>query len=146
MWKTMMQRHGLFAPKSSQPSASRDGKRKNDGPSSEQMDNRKIAREEIKARAAERRTGHQCRAHLKGRCTNGANCPTPHITECATITCNSMITNEDAGVSRGNKTYGYCHLFNAKMECPYKDCVHGLTLASPEADQEGGDGEDMPLV
>ena len=41
-----------------------------------------------------------------------------------------------------------CHLFNAKMECPYKDCVHGMTLAS-EADQaEGGGGgdEDMSLV
>ena len=148
MWKTMMQRHSLFAPMSSQPSGSRDGKRKHDGPSSEQMEQRKTAREEIKSKLAERRTGYQCRSHLKGRCTNGANCPTPHTTESATITCNSMITNEDAGVSRGNKTYGYCHLFNAKMECPYKDCVHGMTLA-PEADQAEGGGEgdeDMSLV
>ena len=75
-----------------------------------------------------------------GTGTNGANCPTPHITECATISCNSLVTSEDAGVSRGNKTYGYCHLFNAKMECPYKDCVHNMTLA-PEADQAGGGGE-----
>ena len=55
-----------------------------------------------------------------------------------------MVTAEDAGVSRGNRTYGYCHLFYAKMECPYKDCVHGLALASPEPDQE--EGEDMTLV
>ena len=70
------------------------------------------------------------------------------ITDPAQITCNSMTTNEDAGVSRGNRTYGYCHLFYAQMECPYKDCVHGLTLASPEADQKEGEegGEDMSLV
>ena len=142
MWKTMMHGHGLFAPLSSQPSGSRDGKRKNDGPSSEQMEQRKTAREEIKSRIAERRTGHQCRSHLKGRCTNGANCPTPHITECATITCNSLVTNEDAGVSRGNKTYGYCHLFDAKMKCPYKDCVHGLTLT---AEGEGGGEGDADM-
>ena len=112
------------------------------------MEQRKTAREEIKSRLTERRTGFQCRSHVKGRCTNGAKCPTPHITDPAQITCNSMITNEDAGVSRGNKTYGYCHLFNAKMECPYKDCVHGMTLA-PEADQAEGGGEgdeDMSLV
>ena len=61
---------------------------------------RKMAREEIKARLAERRTGFQCRSHLKGRCTNGANCPAPHITDPAEITCNSMRTAEDAGESR----------------------------------------------
>ena len=118
-----------------------------EGPSDEQMEQRKKARDEIKARLTEQRTGFQCRSHLKGRCTNGDKCTAPHTTNPAEITCNSMITAAaDAGVSRGNKTYGYCHLFYANMECPYKDCVHGLTLASPEPNQEGGDGEDMSLV
>ena len=56
-----------------------------------------------------------------------------------------MITNEDAGVSRGNRTYGYCHLFYAKMECPYKDCVHGLTLTSEADQEEGGGGGDVDM-
>ena len=141
MWMTMMLRHGLMASLSSQPSSSRDGKRKAEGPTREQMDQRKTAREEIKSR----RTGYQCRSHLKGHCINGADCPTPHITDCATITCNSMVTNEDAGVARGNKTYGYCHLFYAKKECPYKDCVHGLTLTSEADQEEGGGGGDVDM-
>ena len=144
MWKTMMLRHGLMTSLSSQPSGTRDGKRKTEGPTHEQMEQRKAAREEIKSRLTERRTGFQCRSHVKGRCTNGKDCPTPHITGPAQITCNSMITNEDAGVSRGNKTYGYCHLFYAQMKCPYKDCVHSLTLASPEASQGEGE-EDMSV-
>tara|TARA_B110001469_G_C9502908_1_gene251022 strand:- start:166 stop:345 length:180 start_codon:yes stop_codon:yes gene_type:complete len=52
-----------------------------------------------------------------------------------------MVTAADKGVSINNKTYGYCHLFYANKECPYKDCVHGLTLASPEHEQVGDEGE-----
>ena len=85
MWKTLMLRHGLMTSLSSQPSGSRDGKRKTEGPTREQMDQRKTAREEIKSKLTERRIGFQCRSHIKGRCTNGANCPTPHITDSAQI-------------------------------------------------------------
>ena len=113
-------------------------------PTQEQMERRKKERDDIKAR----RTQFQCRAHLKGRCINGGSCQHPHSTDPAEIVCNSMVTAADRGLSINNKTYGYCHLFYAKQECPYKDCVHSLSLASPEHEQVGSEGEaeDMSLL
>ena len=46
-----------------------------------------------------------------------------HTTNPAEILCNSMVTAADKGVSINNKTYGYCHLFYANKECPYKDTL-----------------------
>ena len=51
-------------------------------------------------------------------------------------------------MSNFNRSYGFCALHLKNMACPYKDCVHGMTLA-PEADQAEGGGEgdeDMSLV
>jgi len=57
-------------------------------------------------------------------------------TDPATILCNSMVTAADKGVSAFNKSYGYCALRMKNMPCPYKDCIHTLTIASPESEQQ----------
>ena len=65
-----------------------------------------------------------------------------HTTNPAEILCNSMVTAADKGVSINNKTYGYCHLFYANKECPYKDCVPrpdaGITRARAGGRRGGG--------
>ena len=45
------------------------------------------------------------------------------------------IRDSDKGVSAFNKSYGYCALRMKNMPCPYKDCIHTLTIASPESEQ-----------
>ena len=103
-------------------------------PTQEQMERRKKERDDIKAR----RTQFQCRAHLKGRCINGGSCQHPHSTDPAEIVCNSMVTAADRGLSINNKTYGYCHLFNAKMECPYNRGWYGdFDIAEPAPNDYG---------
>ena len=76
----------------------------------------------------------------RGRCVNGSACRSPH-----TITCNSLVTPADRGVSNFNRSYGFCALHLKNMACPYKDCVHGLTLASSEADQDEGEEGDVDM-
>ena len=68
----------------------------------------------------------RCRAHVRGRCINGSACKHPHTTDPANITCNSMVTAADKGVSAFNRSYGFCALHLKNMACPYKDCVHNL--------------------
>ena len=63
----------------------------------------------------------------RGRCVNGSACWSPH-----TITCNSLVTPADRGVSNFNRSYGFCALHLKNMECPYKNCVH----APPPADYD----------
>jgi len=101
-----------------------------------------VERDAIKAKRTQFQI--QCRAHLRGRCINGNACQHAHSTNPAEILCNSMITTADKGISSNNKTYGYCHLFDKNMACPYKDCIHGLTLTPPEHEQQMGDGGEPP--
>ena len=85
-----------------------------------------------------RRIESQCRAHVRGRCINGSACKHPHTTDPATITCNSMVTAADKGVSAFNRSYGFCAFHQKNMACPYKDCVHKLVTdeLQTEADHE----------
>jgi hypothetical protein len=66
-----------------------------------------------------------------------------HTTNPAEILCNSMVTAADKGVSINNKTYGYCHLFyaNNSRSARTRTASRGLTLASPEHEQVGDEGE-----
>ena len=72
----------------------------------------------------------------RGRCVNGSACTQPHTKDPATILCNSMVSAADKGVSASNKSYGYCALRMKNLPCPYKDCIHTLTIASPESEQK----------
>ena len=79
----------------------------------------------------------QCRAHVRGRCTNGAKCTAQHTTDPAEIMCNSTVEpGEKAGIK--NKSYGWCHLVAKGIECPYKECIHreSLEAAAPAAMEE----------
>ena len=79
-----------------------------------------------------RRVEPECRAHARGRCVNGSACRAPHISDPATILCNSMVTPADKGVSSFNRSYGFCALHQKQMACPYKDCVHKLVTDEPQ--------------
>ena len=76
----------------------------------------------------------RCRAHVRGRCTNGSACKHPHTTDPANITYNSMVTAADKGVSAFNRSYGFCALHQKNMACPYKDCVHNLVTDEPQTE------------
>ena len=62
----------------------------------------------------------------------------PHITDPANITCNSMVTAADKGVSAFNRSYGFCALHMKNMACPYKDCVHGLVTDESQTENAHG--------
>ena len=129
MWIQTMRRYGLMT--SQQPSDRARGKRKME-PTEQQIDFRAQESSAIRAK----RPPPQCRAHSRGRCINGSACTQPHTKDPATILCNSMVTAADKGVSAFNKSYGYCALRMKNMPCPYKDCIHTLTIASPESEQK----------
>ena len=80
----------------------------------------------------------RCRAHVQGRCINGSACKHPHTTDPANITCNSMVTAADKGVSAFNRSYGFCALHLKNMACPYKDCVHNLVNDEPQTEDAHG--------
>ena len=42
----------------------------------------------------------------------------------------------------GQNTYGYCALRLKNMVCPYKDCIHSLTITSPESEQQAEGAEE----
>ena len=110
----MMRLHGMLEP----PKHAGD-KRKRDSPTDAQLAQRAAEQDSIKAKRREA----QCRAHTRGRCTNGDKCTAPHTTDPAEIMCNSTVApGEKAGLS--NKTYGYCHLVLKGLKCPYKECIH----------------------
>ena len=112
----VMRTHGML-----EPSKRADGKRKVqlDSPTDAQLAQRAVELDSIKAKRGE----IQCRAHTRGRCTNGGKCTAPHTTDPAEIMCNSTVApGEKAGLS--NKTYGYCHLVLKGLKCPYKECIH----------------------
>merc|ERR1712086_789436 len=110
----MQRLHGMIEP----PNRA-GGKRKLDGPTDAQLSQRTAEQDSIKAKRREA----QCRAHTRGRCTNGDKCTAPHTTDPAEIMCNSTVApGEKAGLS--NKTYGYCHLVLKGLKCPYKECIH----------------------
>ena len=132
MWIQTMRRHGLMT--SQQPSDRARGKRKMD-PTEQQIDFRAQELSAIRAK----RPPPQCRAHTRGRCVNGSACTHPHKKDPATILCNSMVSAADKGVSATNKSYGYCALRMKNLPCPYKDCIHTLTIASPESEQKAED-------
>ena len=69
----------------------------------------------------------ECRAHTKGRCVNGARCTAKHTTPCSEILCNSRVPiGSKASIT--NLSYGYCKLHDeAKIECPYKNCIWAET-------------------
>ena len=47
--------------------------------------------------------------------------------------CNSTVApGEKAGIK--NKSYGWCHLVAKGLECPYKECIHRVSLEA-EADE-----------
>ena len=73
----------------------------------------------------------------RGRCVNGSACRSPH-----TITCNSLVTPADRGVSNFNRSYGFCALHLKNMACPYKDCVHGLVTDEPQTENAHGSPEE----
>ena len=129
VWIQTMRRHGLMT--SQQPSDRARGKRKME-PTEQQIDFRAQESSAIRAK----RPLPQCRAHTRGRCVNGSACSQPHTTDPATILCNSMVSAADKGVSANNKSYGYCALRMKNLPCPYKDCIHTLTIASPESEQK----------
>ena len=132
VWIQTMRKHGLMTSQHSSDHAR--GKRKME-PTEQQKDFR--AREMSAIRA--KRPPPQCRAHIRGRCTNGSSCTQPHTTDPATILCNSMVSAADKGVSATNKSYGYCALHLKNLPCPYKDCIHTLAITSPESEQKAGD-------
>ena len=129
VWIQTMRRHGLMT--SQQPSDRARGKRKME-PTEQQIDFRAQESSAIRAK----RPPPQCRAHTRGRCVNGSACTQPHTKDPATILCNSMVSAADKGVSANNKSYGYCALRMKNLPCPYKDCIHTLTIASPESEQK----------
>ena len=129
VWIQTMRRHGLMT--SQQPSDCARGKRKME-PTEQQIDFRAQESSAIRAK----RPPPQCRAHTRGRCVNGSACTQPHTKDPATILCNSMVSAADKGVSANNKSYGYCALRMKNLPCPYKDCIHTLTIASPESEQK----------
>ena len=46
--------------------------------------------------------------------------------------CNSTVAPGDkAGIK--NKTYGWCHLIAKGLECPYKECIHGVDAEADHA-------------
>ena len=63
----------------------------------------------------------------------GSECKHPHSADPAGIMCNSTIAVGEKA-SHNNKTYGWCHLTAKGMECPYKDCIHSMSLDSPSHD------------
>ena len=91
-----------------------------DGPTPEQMEERKKVKETMK----DERVTTQCRAHTRGRCIHGSKCMAPHITPAAEIMCNSTV-QPGVKASINNTTYGFCRLsVEAKIPCPYKGCLH----------------------
>jgi hypothetical protein len=132
VWIQTMRRHGLMT--SQQSSDRARGKRKMD-PTEQQIEFRAQELSAIRAK----RPPPQCRAHTRGRCVNGSACTSPHTMDPATILCNSMVSAADKGVSATNKSYGYCALRLKNLPCPYKDCIHTLTIASPESEQKAED-------
>ena len=124
-WVQMMRRHGLFNQPAG-PYLAR-GKRKFEL-TSQQEEYRVSQTSAIKAMRLEK----ECRAHTRGRCVNGSACRAPHITDPATILCNSIVTPADKGVSSFNRSYGFCALHQKQMACPYKDCVHKLDYDGPQ--------------
>ena len=132
-WVQTMRRCGLFNQDLAGPNPLARGKRKFEM-TSQQEEYRASQTSAIKARRIE----PECRAHVRGRCVNGSACRSPHITNPATITCNSMVTPEDRGVSNFNRSYGYCALHLKNMACPYKDCVHGLVTDESQTEDAHG--------
>ena len=128
-WVQTMRRCGLFNQDLAGPNPLARGKRKFEM-TSQQEEYRASQTSAIKARRIE----PECRAHARGRCVNGSACRSPHITNPATITCNSMVTSADRGVSAFNRSYGFCALHQKKMACPYKDCVHNLVTDEPQTE------------
>ena len=121
----MMRFHGML-----EPPKGAGGKRKADSPTDEQLAQREVEKAAIKAKRGE----IQCRAHVRGRCTNGDKCTAQHTTDPTEIMCNSTVApGEKAGVK--NLTYGWCHLVAKGLECPYKDCIHRVPLFEAEADE-----------
>ena len=139
VWAQTMHRHGLMT--SQQPSDRARGKRKMD-PTEQQIDFRAQELSAIRAK----RPPPQCRAHARGRCVNGSACTSAHTKDPATILCNSMVSAADMGVSATNKSYGYCALRMKNLPCPYKDCIHTLTIASPESEQKAEDEQEQAAV
>ena len=113
------------------------GKRKAqlDAPTDAQLAQRAVELDSIKAKRGE----VQCRAHTRGRCTNGGKCTAPHTTDPAEIMCNSTVApGEKAGLS--NKSYGWCHLVAKGLKCPYKECIHdGVDLKTDASMDETGE-------
>ena len=136
-WVQMMRRLGLFNQDLAGPNPSAHGKRKAEL-TSQQEEFRVSQMSAIKARRVE----SECRAHTRGRCVNGSACKAPHLTDSATITCNSMVTPADKGVSSFNRSYGFCALHLKNMECPYKNCVHRLVIDDPQTEIAHGSPEE----
>ena len=126
-WVQTMRRCGLFNQDLAGPNPLARGKRKFEL-TSEQEEYRVSQTSAIKAMRLEK----ECRAHTRGRCVNGSACRAPHISDPATILCNSMVTPADKGVSSFNRSYGFCALHQKQMACPYKDCVHKLDYDGPQ--------------
>ena len=123
----LMRRHDMLPPV--EPVERVGDKRKMNEPTSEQMAQREAEKKAFK----DKRREPDCRAHARGRCTNGSKCKHPHSADPAGIMCNSTIAVGDKA-SHNNKTYGWCHLNAKGMECPYKDCIHSMFLGSPSHD------------
>ena len=124
----LMRFHGMYEP------PKREGGKRNvhevqlDGPTDAQLTQRAVKIADIKARRGE----IQCRAHVRGRCTNGDKCTAKHTTDPAEIMCNSTVApGEKAGIK--NKTYGWCHLNAKNLECPYKECIHSVDAEANHA-------------
>ena len=124
----MMRFHGMHEP------PKRAGGKRNaqeaqlDSPTDAQLTQRAVEIAAIKAKRGE----IQCRAHVRGRCTNGDKCSAKHTTDPAEIMCNSTVApGEKAGIK--NKTYGWCHLIAKGLECPYKECIHGVDAEANHA-------------
>ena len=132
----LMRRHDMLPPVESVG-----GKRKMNEPTSEQMAQREADKKAIK----EQRREPDCRAHAKGRCVNGPECKHPHSADSAGIMCNSTVAvGEKASIN--NKTYGWCHLIAKGMDCPYKDCVHSVSLDSPIGDEQAAIEEEAAVA
>jgi len=136
-WVQMMRRCGLFNQDLAGPNPSARGKRKVEV-TSQQEEFRVSQMSAIKARRIE----PECRAHTRGRCVNGTACKAPHLTDPATILCNSMVTPADKGVSSFNRSYGFCALHLKSLACPYKDCVHSLVTDELQTENAHGSQEE----
>ena len=116
------------------------GKRKANSPTDAQLAQREVEKDAITAKRRE----IQCHAHVRGCCTNGDKCTAQHTTDPVEIMCNSTVEpSEKAGIK--NLTYGWCHLVAKGIECPYKECLHRVSIETPESEPQAA-AADAPVA